>query len=187
MEATIDRSETDQAEPRAWPARAPDFRGLAGFSEEDILYNRTGQLSPTQRRQLRSTLFWDLGLLSIPLAAIVAMSAWGFNTVLAIWCLCFLLGVPEVLRIANDFRAGTVAVAEGNAWTEFKHGGDDPDEYWLHIGDLKLETTSEAYKVIRAGAWYRVFYVPASKRLVGAELLLAGERHVRRVGNGCDD
>lgn len=172
MDATIDRNEVDQAEPSSILSAPPDLSQLAGFSAEDILDNRNGRLSPTQRQHLGWRVFWELlGPSSLVALAIYGFGRCGFNLFTAALFLLFLIPLYPIFLTIRDVRAGVVAVAEGNASTRFVPDPEGAGDYRLDLGDLHLDITGEACDVIRAGGGYRVFYLPVSKRLVGAEVL----------------
>lgn len=172
MDATIDRNEVDQADPGATVAAPPDLCQLAGFSWEDTWHNRAGRLSPTQRERLRHQLLIDLLLFGLTVGYTgVAFYVFGFTLINAAMVLVCLLYVYQFARMTGDLYRGMVTEREGNAWMELDPDSDGSDRYWLHLGDLTLETTQEAYDAIAAGGGYRVFYTPWSKRLVGAEVM----------------
>ncbi|HXC75888.1 MAG TPA: hypothetical protein VNU19_02445, partial [Candidatus Acidoferrum sp.] len=45
--------------------------------------------------------------------------------------------------------------------------------FFVHIDDLRLEITKQAYRALKAGGPYRIYYLPDAKRAVGGQVLPA--------------
>jgi len=146
---------------------------VPGYSLDDIVYNCVGLQSPAQARQ--AIKIWLEALLGLGVL-VVFVALW-----IAAWWLPFsaitltLIGVVG-RKLAVDFReirAGHVSQVDGDIWTERRQDSEGGDSIFVHVGDLRLDITKEAYTMLRDGGPYRIYYLPRAKRAVGGQVLPA--------------
>lgn len=162
-----------EADPELAPRGVPDLSVVPGYSLDDVRYNCAGLQSPAQARQVKKTLLGELagiGALAAFLVLTIAVGA-GLFTVIALICIG-VTGIKAML-LFQDISTGHVSQVDGDIWTEEKLDDEGPDHFFVHIHDLKLEITRQAYGMLRAGGPYRIYYLPDAKRAVGGQVLPA--------------
>lgn len=159
------------ADPTLAPDTVPELSHVAGYSLDDVRYNCVGQQSPAQRRQWRNLLAGNLVGYGFGIAITGIMVAHGAGIIsLLILVLC--AGATlKTLVDAVDLWAGHVSQVDGDITTEVKHDSDGPDHHWVHIEDLRLEVTRDAYWALVPGGPYRIFYVRQPGRAIGGQVL----------------
>jgi hypothetical protein len=160
-----------EADPELAPKGVPDLSVVPGYSLDDVRCNCVGRQSPVQARQAKKTLLGEL----LGIGALVAFLAFtlaqgdGLMTIIAL----IFMGVNGVKAtlIYQDMSMGHVSEVDGDIWTELRGDSEGPDHLFVHIGDLRLEITKQAYWALRAGGPYRIYYLPDSMRAVGGQVL----------------
>ena len=163
MEATEDSTD----------ATPPDLTCLYGFSSEDLVHNREGQLSPNQRDELRRAMRYHVFGTGVVLAFAIFSSAVSHGNPGA-WLvpgIFLIVGVVQLSQRVTELHEGILYEVIGDARPEFVPDSEGPDDYWLHIGGLKLDITEAAYAAFRPGGPYRIYYVAATHTAVGGETL----------------
>lgn len=162
-----------ESDPALAPRGVPDLSVVPGYSLEDVRYNCVGLQSPAQRRQATKTLLGQLVGIGVGVAFVALTIAQGGSLVTFI-ALIF-VGVAGIKAMSDfeEVRAGHVSQVDGDIWTQLKSDSEGPDHYFVHINDLRLEITKQAYGVLRAGGPYRIYYLPEAKRAVGGQVLPA--------------
>lgn len=164
----------------------PCFTRLPGFKEADLAMNETGRLSAAQKdclkRDVRVRVLWIV--VAALLFGWVAGIVFGQAVIALIYVLAIVvLGLRTVPSRLADLRQGRVAAVQGQAYTLFVDGGEDEDQYWLHIDGLRLETNSDLHQLFVPGGPYRVFCAFNSQRVVAAKAL-PGWRHLDPRSDG---
>jgi hypothetical protein len=148
---------------------APELSGLPGFGSLDVASNELGSLSDRQRSLLNRRIAKE------SLAAAIA----GFVIVLLVvfdkeGMPVFIGGLViawmayKLIKFYASIRRGSVCSIEGDAVRQYVPDSDGPDEYYLHIGSMKLEITKETYLQMQDGGPYRVFYIEGTQDVVSA-------------------
>jgi hypothetical protein len=162
-----------EADPELAPKGVPDLSVVPGYSLDDVRYNCVGLQSPRQARQAKKTLLGELAGVGVGVAYLaftIAVGA-GLFTIIAL-IVIGVAGLKSVLLI-QDISTGHLSQVDGDIWTQLKSDSEGPDHYFVHIDDLKLEITKQAYGALRAGGPYRIYYLPDAKRAVGGQVLPA--------------
>jgi hypothetical protein len=162
--ASADRVSTDDT--------TPDLTYLNGFGMEDLNENRAGRLSSNQRSELRRAARDEVVGGAVLLAfAIFGFLVSGINMVSLITCGFVLYYVVKLVERIVELREGVLCEVVGDARPEFVPDSEGPDDYWLHIGGLKLDISKAAYAAFRSGGTYRIYYVGDTNTVVGGEVL----------------
>jgi hypothetical protein len=158
------------ADPELASAEVPDLTVIPGFSLEDACYNCIGRQSPAQTRQG----YWKslVGLFWLAVATVVVVFFIAHGSHLAyIGLVAIVIGVFAALRDAEAAWSGDVSQADGDIWTEIESDGDGGRDYYLHLGELRLELTRAAYFALVPGGPYRIYYLRTRNRVVGGQVL----------------
>jgi hypothetical protein len=139
-----------ESDPTLAPQGVPDLSVVPGYSLDDVRYNCVGLQSPAQKRQATKTLLYQLVGIGVGGAFVAFMLAHGGGLV--------------------TFIASQV---DGDIWTELQRDSESPDQFFVHIDDLRLEITKQAYGAFTAGGPYRIYYLLGAKRAVGGQVLPA--------------
>jgi hypothetical protein len=172
METALVSTDPAPADLVATDVTPPDLTYLNGFASEDLAQNRDGRLSDNQRGELRRAARDEVGGGAILLAfAIFGFLVSGINMVSVITCGFVLYYVVKLVERIVELREGVLCDVVGDARPEFVPDSEGPDDYWLHIGGLKLDITKAAYAAFRSGGPYRIYYVGDTNTVVGGEVL----------------
>lgn len=153
------------------PHGVPDLSWVPGYSLEDVRYNCVGLQSPAQARE--ATKSWHGLLVGLgTLDAFVALWLATPGPPLAFIALIVIgLGGCKVVIDWQEIRAGHVSHVDGDIWTELRRDGEGGVSIAVHIDDVRLEITTQAYGVLKEGGPYRIYYLPHAKRAVGGQVL----------------
>ncbi len=169
---TLINDSIDQTQRDAAVIPAPDLSMLPGFSPADLVDNRAGRLSPTQRDERASDIGEKTALSLLGLALFLAIPIVQGN-----WLFAGMGAIGAIVVVArwwkghDELTAGVVALAEGDARTRHIPGGEDPDEWHLYINGLELQTEKAVHHAFQPGGPYRVYYLPNTLTVVSAEPL----------------
>ena len=152
--------------------------------------NRTGRLTATQRNNLHAmSRGWCKAELQFGgVFAVIGVLVWfaegpaKYATIKPLVGIAFLilagalvvgsfLGADPVTR---DLRAGRVVSAEGaiRKWTKTTHRrSSSATTHYAEVGNVTVETGSQAYQALPDAGIVRLFYLPNSRRLVNFEQL----------------
>jgi hypothetical protein len=161
-----------QSDPALAPWGVPDLSVLPGYSLDDVPHNCVGLLSPGQARQATTSWLGQLACLG-GLGAFMSLllaAWWGPLVFIALIFIGF-VGRKAVTDF-QEIRAGQLSQVDGDIWTE-RRWDSESEQFFLHIDDLRLEITRQAYAVLRDGGPYRIYYLPYAKRAVGGQVLPA--------------
>ena len=161
------------------PHGVPDLSWLPGYSLDDVRYNCVGLQSPAQAREATKSwhgLLVGLGVLDAFVALWLATPGPPLTFIALI-----VIGVGgcKVVIDWQEIRAGHVSHVDGDIWTELRRDGEGGVSISMHIDDLRLEITRQAYLVLRDGGPYRIYYLPHAKRAVGGQVLPAWRPSLR--------
>ena len=160
-----------EADPELAPRGVPDLSAVPGYSLEDVRHNCVGRLSPAQARQAKKALLGELAGTGVGVAFMAFSLAQGAILFSFIALICIgTIGLKAVLLL-QDIWTGQLSQVDGDIWTELKSDSEGPDRYFVHIDDLRLEITKQAYGALRAGGPYRIYYLPDARRAVGGQVL----------------
>ena len=156
------------------------------FSDDDILANRNGSLSPTQKRRLRRRIFWlnsvyCSGGLFFFVAALY-MEPWAVGladgrlwTAIVI-VLMAIFGVQHLWGESADFKhdvnVGKVQRIAGSVRCQFSEWGrgiQAGGEFYIQIHDQRFFVPWSAYEAFEDHKKYVIYYLPTVKRVVAAE------------------
>jgi hypothetical protein len=146
---------------------------VPGYSLDDVRYNCVGLQSPAQARQATKTLLGQLVGLGVVAAYMALWLAlwWPFLAFIAL----IFLGVCgcKVVIDFQEIRASHVSQVDGDICTQRLRDSEGAESISVHIADMRLEITRQAYAVLRDGGPYRIYYLPRAKRAVGGQVLPA--------------
>jgi len=158
------------ADPELAPDGVPDLTVLPGFSLEDACYNCIGRQSPTQKSQgywkAVVSLFWLAVVTIFVVFFIVHGSHLAYIALVAI-----AIGLFGALRDVEAAWSGEASQADGDVWTEAESDGDGGKEYYLHLGEMKLQLTREVFLALVPGGPYRIYYCRSRNRVIGGQVL----------------
>jgi hypothetical protein len=162
-----------ESDPTLAPQGVPDLSVVPGYSLDDLRYNCVGLQSPAQKRQATKTLLWQLVGCGVgcSFAAFMLAHGGGLFTFIAL----ILVGAGG-LKTVFDFEeiwAGFLSQVDGDIWTELQRDSESPDRYFVHVDDMRLEITEQAFDALVAGGPYRIYYLLGAKRAVGGQVLPA--------------
>jgi hypothetical protein len=161
-----------QSDPALAPGGVPDLSVLPGYSLDDVSHNCVGLLSPGQARQATTSWLGQLACLGGlgAFMSLVLAAWWGPLVFIALIFIGF-VGRKAVIDF-REIRAGQLSQVDGDIWTE-RRWDSESEQFFVHIDDLRLEITRQAYAVLRDGGPYRIYYLPHAKRAVGGQVLPA--------------
>jgi DNA-binding CsgD family transcriptional regulator len=110
-----------------------------------------------------------IGSLLVP--GVVKLEALAVRVPLAIcWLWLLRRALPQWQRINHDLAEGQVAAIEGRVQCDFTHsfGLLQFLKYRVHIGDHSFQVGRQTFFQFKHGTFYRVFYTPHAKVLLGA-------------------
>lgn len=146
-----------------------DLNTAFNFTDDDLIYNRRGELSPRQNRILHfknvPTLFAGLFILFSSALIFGSLINWGLVPVMVF------IGEPILViafiitngRIYLDRRAKRVDQTEGSIGL---YGGGI-----ARVQNYEFRLSSRQYKILRQAATYRVYFTPRLRIVVAAEEL----------------
>lgn len=164
-----------ECDPTLAPQGVPDLSAVPGYSLDDVGYNCVGLLSPAQKRQATKTLLFRLAGLGVGGAFAAFMLAHGGGLVTLI--VLIVIGAAAVKAVFDfqEILAGSLSQVDGDIWTEMKRDSEAPDRYFVHVDEMRLEITKQAFVALVAGGPYRFYYLRGAERAVGG-LVLPGWR-----------
>ncbi len=142
------------------------------FTFNDLACNRLGQLSARQRGRLARGI---VGLLVV-LAGLLVLFAWLLATLPADWWLLLVSGLfatvaaYAISKRASDLLAGRVALLEGVVSRE-ESTSDESTTYYYVLAGKRFEVSGAAHGALVEGLRYRLYYTPASEKVVSVEPL----------------
>ena len=152
------------------------------FTEEDLVANRNGQLSPSQQIQLRtqreaySGMAWGCGLVGVlilcmmvTLAVLPPKSDSSELLPALLFVGCFVvIGLMIQTGFTKDMQNSTVMSARGPVKKQSSGGRS----YYI-VSDLtSIQVSREVYDAFVEGLPYVLYYTPNSMTLVAAEYIL---------------
>jgi hypothetical protein len=155
------------------PDGVPYLPVVPGYSLDDVRYNCVGRPSPAQTRQATKTLLARLVGTAFGGAFVGLFVAHvGVGVVTLTWLILLgFFGLKAVFDF-HEIRAGHISQADGDIWwTELKQDSETADQFFVHIDNLRLKVTKQAYEALSTGGPYRIYYVPRAKRAVGGQVL----------------
>jgi hypothetical protein len=162
-----------ESDPTLAPLGVPDLSVVPGYSLDDVRYNCVGLQSPAQKRQATNTLLYHLVSISVIAAFLTFMLAHGAGLVTFIALIATgAAGVKAVFDFQETW-AGHLSQVDGDIWTELQRDSESGDEFFVHVDDLTLKITKQAYRALTAGGPYRIYYLLGAKRAVGGQVLPA--------------
>jgi hypothetical protein len=159
---------------------SPDLSGIPAFSADEVRHNQEGRLSPRQRHALRQQLLSNGAALVLGVAWCGWVAHLGGGLLLVVGVLSIAIAGNRLVRQAMAMATGRVTYVDGDAWTECVPDSDGPDDYWLHVAGLRLETEKVVHQSLQPGGPYRIYYLPKSRRAVSAQAL-HGWREIPRT------
>jgi hypothetical protein len=162
-----------ESDPTLAPRGVPDLSVVPGYSLDDVRYNCVGLQSPAQAWQAKKTFLLQLVGIAVGVAFLALTLAQGGSLVTLIALIVVGTGLAKAVIYFDEIRAGDVRQVDGDIWTELHRDSESSDEFFVHIDDLKLKITKQAYAALRAGGPYRIYYLPGAKRAVGGQVLPA--------------
>ena len=154
-------------------------------TEEDLVANRKGQLSPRQHKRIRR------GLLREKVSGIILIVIVGGGVGLAIFTVrnvsfgLLLIAVFAVIvliiyqigranQVRKDLEDGVVNQIYGYARKRkvsnfFALEGNRSPEYYITIGDVKFSVNRKRFNAIQEDLFYVAYYTPTAKCLVAIE------------------
>ena len=170
LERLVDTAPLGDTLPAPAVGSIPRLSLVPGFSAVDLIYNRMGSLSPDQKAESSRRLFRDL------MGAVLALAITGSAVAVGGWvaALFLLYAGWYALKVVRDFmevRHGVVHQVDGDLVTRLVPDSEGPDRYYLYIELMKLEMTERAFRTLRNGGPYRIYYFRKAHRVVGGELL----------------
>jgi hypothetical protein len=161
-----------ESDPTLAPRGVPDLSVVPGYSLDDVRFNCAGRQSPAQARQATKTVLGQLVGIAVGGAFVGFFVALKGLDLVTLIILIFLAG--SALKAAFDLfeiREGHVSDVQGDIWTELLQDPEGPDQYFVHIGGLRLHITKQAWGALTSGGPYRIYYLPTAKRAVGGQVL----------------
>jgi hypothetical protein len=162
-----------ESDPTLLPQSVPDLSVVPGYSLDDVRYNCVGLQSPAQKRQATKTLLCQLVGIGVGGAFVAFMLAHGGGLVSFIALIFIGAGGLKAVFDFQDIWAGHLSQVDGDIWTELQRESESPDQFFVHIDDLRLEITKQAYGALTAGGPYRIYYLLGAKRAIGGQVLPA--------------
>jgi energy-converting hydrogenase Eha subunit E len=162
-----------ESDPTLAPRGVPDLSVVPGYSLDDVRYNCVGLQSPAQSRQAKKTLLLELVGIGVGVAFVAFTLAQGAGLFTFIALIFIGVGGLKTVLLLQDIWTGHLSQVDGDIWTELKSDSEGPDHFFVHIDDLRLEITKQAYGALKAGGPYRIYYLPDAKRAVGGQVLPA--------------
>lgn len=162
-----------ESDPTLAPQGVPDLSVVPGYSLDDVRYNCVGLQSPAQKRQATKTLLQQLVGIGVGGAFAAFMLAHGGGLVTFIALICIGAGGLKAMFDFEEIWAGFLSQVDGDILTQFQPDSEGPDRYFVHIDNMRLEITKQAYGALTAGGPYRIYYVLGAKRAVGGQVLPA--------------
>lgn len=147
------------------------------FSNEDLASNIEGHLSPTQERRLRSQAILTGLVLVIFLSilgsdiiyAIKSGTLWSQVSSGILFLACLLIA-PSTIRINKRFREGKdkIAFVQGPGTKTFRSMKPAVIKSYV-VSGKQFDVSDRAYNALVEGETYRVFYTPATKKILSIE------------------
>jgi hypothetical protein len=159
------------ADPTLAPKGVPDLTVVPGYSLDDVRYNSAGLLSPAQAREAKRNLLRRLLGIGISGAVVALLLGHGVGFVAFIAMVIVVIRGFKALFDLQEVREGQVSKVQGDIAPELLRDSEGPDQYFLHIDELRLHITKQAYAAFTAGGPYRIYYLPGAKRAVGGQVL----------------
>lgn len=146
------------------------------YAESDLVYNRAGSLSPSQKARLnrrwRQLARLGGGFVVVMLGVGVVfqltgdpaglMCTWVFAAIIA----SGLLRINRTVGRVQD--AGTVSTVLGKVQRETEQD-EGSDYYYLRVNQLRLKMDEDDYRHFEDGRMYHVYYVPRTNYVVSGE------------------
>lgn len=151
------------------------------YTPDDLAANAEGYLGDRQRKVLQRLRIDHAGA-ALFFALFALFTLWFgfayFPDHMAIFWLCAgvmvigtgILGL-RLSRLTQALRHGEIAAVEGRAELRIVGGGTYAVLYQLRVGSQKFPVQKDVFLSFRNGELYRVYYVPHSKTLLGAEVI----------------
>ena len=155
------------------PKGVPDLSVVPGYSLDDVRHNCVGLQSPAQARHAKKTLLGELVGIGVGVAFVAFTIAQGDGLFTFIALIFIAVAGLKAVLLLQDVWTGHVSQVDGDIWTELRKDSEGPDHFFVHIDDLRLEITKQAYRALKAGGPYRIYYLPDAKRAVGGQVLPA--------------
>jgi hypothetical protein len=162
-----------ESDPTLAPEGVPDLSVMPGYSLDDVRYNCVGLQSPAQKQQTSKTLLLTLAGLGGGGAFAAFMLAHGGGLVTLIALIAMGAAALKAVFDFQEIWAGHLSQVDGDIWTELQRDSEGPDQYFVHIDDMRLAITKQAFSVLVSGGPYRVYYLRGAKRAVGGQVLPA--------------
>jgi len=172
------------------------LKQLYDFTEADLEANRQGDLTPRQRLVLRGKqkgnqigaavlflLFLGMTLLGIYQLAMYFMNPIG--SLPTLWALLAVFGailtlvIPLASRresntLESDLKTGRVEQMAGMGWREKRvvrtRNGGKQTYYYVRVGQFNMGmVTEDVYEAYLSEHYYRLYYLPRSRRVVAVE------------------
>jgi hypothetical protein len=165
------------------------------FSLEDVSYNRNGQITEAQRRQLMTNLLWE-SVVALGLMGIFALALLGgigafieelssdeavIIPLLILGGLVVLLGIGVLsyLRRAfqrwRDAQSGTAVRIEGHASSVRRVTGSGKNRtvryYFVFDSGVEFQVSAAPYTALLNHEQYRLYYTPQSKQILSIEVV----------------
>ncbi len=155
-----------------------------GFSDQDLIANREGQLSEMQAYALRVKRRQSIGI-GVLVTLVAAFIASGFlfagvrgeNTILTLvgvgvtLCNAALVGVfaRYWLRLSADIRGGTVLITSGKIERVVRPVTRRVVNTLIRVGDAEMLVSKELFEAFTHQATYTVYRLPYTGQLLSAE------------------
>jgi hypothetical protein len=162
-----------------------NLMAVLGYGADDLAENRAGRLSAAQRERLsrsarRALLIGVLIVVAIGLAAALFIYLGSVNGSVILNIVGLALTVINAVivvviaqnrgRTGADLRAGTVTALTGRL-TRTVRVQNRLVTYVLKVNDEEVQVSRALFAAFSDGGRYRLYRTPASKTLVGAEVL----------------
>ena len=167
---------------KAKPER--DLATVLQFSDDDLYHNARGDLSAEQRQRLRQQFInktlTPLIIVTLAIFVVIVMasiaSLWLIASALLmldIFIMYQMLSQRQFQRQRRDFAWGKVRAVSGRV---MRYKTIAKTDYLLFVIDARRYFTidKDTYNAIRDGASYTLYYVPATERIISAQMIDAG-------------
>jgi len=161
------------SDPTLAPEGVPDLSVVPGYSLEDVRWNCVGLQSPAQKRQATKTLLQQLAGFGCVCGFTALFLAHGAGLVAFIALIVAGAFAVKAVLDFQEVRAGLLSHVDGDIWTELHRDSESGNQYFVHIDDLRLEITKQAFGALVSGGPYRFYYVRGASRAVGGQVLPA--------------
>lgn len=163
------------------PIQQEDELARAGiFNLDDLAINRSGQLSDRQKRKFSVQLALWLGLATLYVIVMIALTAFFVaarsNIFLGLGGIAFLLilifsSLEEAKPYHDDLRANEVRAVTGKLYKSFgvtsgSHRGTRIAHCNLRVQDQVFQISPAVYERVHEGKSYRIFYVENTRIIV---------------------